>query len=61
VSGRLLLGLLVPSLLLGIVVLVHKVIVVAEVVLVDIDVAQGMGDGLLRGRLEVGQEVLEGG
>jgi hypothetical protein len=45
----------------GAVVLVHEVVVVAEVVLGNVDAAEGVGDGLLRGGLEVGQEGLEGG
>jgi hypothetical protein len=61
VSGDFFLGLLAATLLLGVVILVHKVILVAKIVLIDGDVAQGMGDSLLRGGLEVGQEVLERG
>lgn len=59
---RLPLRLLGPSpRLLRLVILVHKVIlVVAQVVVANADLADGMGDGLLRGRLELDEEVLEG-
>lgn len=46
---------------LGLVILVHKVILVAEIILVNVDVAKSIRDSLLGGRLEVGKKVAEGG
>ena len=42
------------------VILVHKVIIVAQVILVDIDLSNGMGDGLFGGSFEILEKVLEG-
>jgi hypothetical protein len=61
VVGRPPAGLVPLALLPRILILVHKVIVVAEVVFVNIDVAQCVCDGLLGRSLEVGQKGLESG
>lgn len=41
--------------------LVDKLVLVAQVVIVNVDVAERVGDGVLGGRLVVVEEVLEGG
>lgn len=46
--------------LLGLVVLVHKVIFVAEIILIDVDIAEGSSDSLVPRSFEVGNEGLEG-
>jgi hypothetical protein len=46
---------------LSVFILVHEVILVAQVVGIDVNVAQCSGDLLLWGSLELGEEVLKGG
>jgi len=48
------------ALLLGFVILVHKIILVTKVILINANISESRGDGLLGRRLEVGEEVPKG-
>ena len=52
-------GLLLLTSLLGTLILIHKVIVIAQIVLINIDVSQRSGDGLLGRRLEILEKALK--
>lgn len=60
VVGLLLIGAFLTTALLLPIVLVHKVVFVAEIILANVDVAEGVGDTLCGGSLEILQEGLEG-
>jgi hypothetical protein len=59
VLGRFPLGALLLAALTSLVVLVHEVVLVAEVIFVDCDVAEGGGEGVLGRGLEVLEEGFE--